>query len=403
MKAPSRQPASTRGRMPPNNARSWVRISRTPSMPSRRQTSVALTATSAAITIIDQPIGLRDAARPPRRRRPAPGLLTGVLTRQWGLAGHGGLDLLRLAGTAKQTEERPYPMRESWMPMRDYGSRQTPPIPARKTKGRQPDATAPKSQFEKPSVIPGRCQRVRPPAGPMTSSASNPESRDSGSDPSDHPGMTELTSGFREQLVDILPVHQMIDKRLQIIRTAIAIIDVVGVLPDIDAEDRRGAVHQRILAVRRLGDFELAVLHRQPGPARTELANAGGGEIGLEFLQPAEVLGDFLFQAAGQFVAAAIRLHPVPEMQMVVMLAGVVEQRRILAERALDDLLKRLALEFGAFQQIVAVGHIGLVMLVVVEFQGFLGHMGRKRVIGVRKGGEREGHGMMSALVGDGV
>jgi hypothetical protein len=39
----------------------------------------------------------------------------------------------------------------------------------------------------------------------------------------------------------------------------------------------------------------------------------------------------------------------------------------------------------------------------VVIFQGFLGHMGRKRVIGVRKGGKREGHGMMSALVGDGV
>jgi len=30
------------------------------------------------------------------------------------------------------------------------------------------------------TVIPGRCQRVRPMAGPMTGSASNPESRDSG-------------------------------------------------------------------------------------------------------------------------------------------------------------------------------------------------------------------------------
>src|SRR3984893_14923622 len=212
-------------------------------------------------------------------------------------------------------------MRESWMPMRDYGSKQTPPTPARtpaQTKGRQPDATAPKSQFEKPS-----CHSVATPTGPA---CGRPE-----------PGMTELASGFREQLVDILPVHQMIDKRLQIIRTAIAIIDVVGVLPDVNAEDRRGAVHQRVLAVGRLGDFELAVLHRQPGPARTELADAGGGEIGLDFLPPAEVLGDLLFQAAGQFVAAAIRLHPVPEMQMVVMLAGVVEQRRILAERAVDD------------------------------------------------------------------
>jgi len=47
-------------------------------------------------------------------------------------------------------------------------------------------------------------------------------------------------------------------------------------------------------------------------------------------------------------------------MQMVVVLAGIVEERRILAERAFDDLFERLALEFGAFQQIIAVGHIGL-------------------------------------------
>ena len=59
MNAPSRQPASTRGRMPPNRPRSWVRISRTPAVPSRRQTRAALTATSAPITIIDQPTGFR--------------------------------------------------------------------------------------------------------------------------------------------------------------------------------------------------------------------------------------------------------------------------------------------------------------------------------------------------------
>src|SRR5579862_6177484 len=83
-------------------------------------------------------------------------------------------------------------------------------------------------------------------------------------------------SGLREQLVDIFPVHQMIEKRLEIVRTAIAIIDVIGMLPDVAAEDRRGAVHQRVLAVRRFGDFELAVLDLQPAPAGAELADAGG-------------------------------------------------------------------------------------------------------------------------------
>ena len=35
---------------------------------------------------------------------------------------------------------------------------------------------------------------------------------------------------------------------------------------------------QRALAVRGLGNFELAVLDRQPAPARAELADAGGGD-----------------------------------------------------------------------------------------------------------------------------
>src|SRR5690349_1820627 len=46
-------------------------------------------------------------------------------------------------------------------------------------------------------------------------------------------------SELGEQLVDILPVHQMIDKRLQIVRTSIAVVDVIGMLPHVDAEDRR--------------------------------------------------------------------------------------------------------------------------------------------------------------------
>src|SRR5215213_6542079 len=110
-----------------------------------------------------------------------------------------------------------------------------------------------------------------------------------------------------EHLVDVFPVDQIFAERLQIVGTAVAIIDVVGVLPDVAAEDRRGAMDQRALAVRGLGDFELAVLDRQPAPAGAELTDAGGGEIGLELLETAEILGDLLFQTAGQLAAAALR------------------------------------------------------------------------------------------------
>src|SRR5215468_12171423 len=121
--------------------------------------------------------------------------------------------------------------------------------------------------------------------------------------------MRRALASLAEHLVDVVPVDEILDERLDIVRTAVAVVDVVGVLPDVAAEDRGGAVHQRALAVRRLGDFELAALDREPAPARAELADAGGDEVGLELLEAAEVLVDLLFQRARQLGAAAIRLH----------------------------------------------------------------------------------------------
>src|SRR5262245_7931149 len=139
----------------------------------------------------------------------------------------------------------------------------------------------------------------------------------------------------------------MIDEGLQVIRTTVAVVDVVGVLPDVAAEDRGRAVHQRVFAVRRLGDLELATLDREPAPAGAELADACGGEIGLELLETAEVVVDLLLQPARQLAAAAVRLHPAPEVDVVVVLAGVVEDGRVLVIGALHDLLEGLAFEFG--------------------------------------------------------
>src|SRR5690348_17241883 len=75
------------------------------------------------------------------------------------------------------------------------------------------------------------------------------------------PGVTGryLAAGLAVELVDVVPVDQAIAERLEIVGTAVAVVDVVGMLPDVAAEDRRRAVHQRALAVRGLGDFELAV------------------------------------------------------------------------------------------------------------------------------------------------
>src|SRR5690606_2335934 len=99
---------------------------------------------------------------------------------------------------------------------------------------------------------------------------------------------------------------------LEIVGTAVAVIDVVGMLPHVAAEDRLRAVHEGVLAVRRLHDDELAVLHSEPRPTRTELADARLDEVFLELVDGAEVLGDLLLELAGKRTAA-VRLHPHPE------------------------------------------------------------------------------------------
>ncbi len=67
-----------------------------------------------------------------------------------------------------------------------------------------------------------------------------------------------------EHLGDIVPIDEVVDERLQIVGAAVAIVDVVAVLPDVAAEDRSCAVHQRVLAVRGLHHLDPA--ERKPAP-----------------------------------------------------------------------------------------------------------------------------------------
>src|SRR5215467_10231889 len=125
-------------------------------------------------------------------------------------------------------------------------------------------------------------------------------------------------------------------------------------------------MHQRVFAIRSLGHDDLAVLERKPRPAGAELGDARLNEVLLHFGDRAEIGDDLLLKRAGNLVTAAAWLHPLPEMEVVVMLAGVVEEPGVLAERAFDDLFKRLAVPLGIPQQVVAVVDVSEMMLVVM-------------------------------------
>jgi hypothetical protein len=98
------------------------------------------------------------------------------------------------------------------------------------------------------------------------------------------------------------------------------------------------------------------------------------------------------FSSGAGDLAAAIGLHPLPEVEVVVVLAGIVEEPGVLAEGALDDLLEGLALELGSLEQVVAVVDIGQVVLVVVELERLLRHEGLQGVVGIGQVGKGEGH-----------
>ena len=82
-------------------------------------------------------------------------------------------------------------------------------------------------------------------------------------------------------------------------------------------------------------------------------------------------------------------------MQMVVMLARIVEEAGILAVGLLDDLFERKVLETGFGSQFVAVVNVSLVVLVMMIFERFARHKGCERIVIIRQCGQFESHGSL--------
>src|SRR4029453_666979 len=79
-------------------------------------------------------------------------------------------------------------------------------------------------------------------------------------------GRTTLLRAL-QVLRDLVPVND-VPPRFQVVRAAVLIVEVVRVLPDVDAEDRRLPIHERAVLVGGTQDLELALRSDEPGPAR---------------------------------------------------------------------------------------------------------------------------------------
>src|SRR4026209_1215665 len=78
----------------------------------------------------------------------------------------------------------------------------------------------------------------------------------------------------REFRPDGVPVDD-VPPRLEVVGTPVLVVEVVGVLPDVDAEDRRLAVHHRRVLVGRGLHGQAGAVPDEPRPAGAETPDAG--------------------------------------------------------------------------------------------------------------------------------
>ena len=123
--------------------------------------------------------------------------------------------------------------------------------------------------------------------------------------------------------VDFFPVDY-VPPGLQIFGTAVVVFEIVGVLPDVVAEDGIQALRDGIVLIWSADNFHFAFcVASQPDPSAAELAYTGGVEFFLESFEVAEGLLDYFGYGAGG-VASTFGLHDVPEHGVVDMASGVV-------------------------------------------------------------------------------
>src|SRR5436853_388675 len=105
--------------------------------------------------------------------------------------------------------------------------------------------------------------------------------------PAPAPRPLRSAAGLVEAPRHLVPVDH-VPPRLEVVRTLVLVLEVVGVLPDVDADQRRLARRDRRVLVGRAGDHEPRPVVHEPRPAAAELADARGVHLLLQLVEAAE-------------------------------------------------------------------------------------------------------------------
>src|SRR3954463_6911668 len=103
--------------------------------------------------------------------------------------------------------------------------------------------------------------------------------------------------GAVEAVVGDFPVYD-VPPGGDVVGAAVLVLEVVGVLPDVEADDGEGAFHDRAVLVGGRDDLDVLPALDQPRPTGAEARRGGGGEGFLEFVERGELSVDRLGEIA---------------------------------------------------------------------------------------------------------
>src|SRR6266545_503888 len=169
---------------------------------------------------------------------------------------------------------------------------------------------------------------------------------------------------------------------LDVLGAAVLVLEVVGVLPDVEPEQRHVAIHDRRVLVRKGLDRDAGPVPDQPRPTTAEARDRSLRERLLELAEIADCLGERAVR-----LPAAVRAHHLPEHAVVRVAADVVANGGADVLRndldARQDVLDRAAVPLGALERLVRVVDVSLVVLVVVDAHRLLVDVRLERVVRV--------------------
>lgn len=146
----------------------------------------------------------------------------------------------------------------------------------------------------------------------------------------------DLQSEFKTDfsILEILwhkfPVDNSVEV-LQIGGSGIAVIDVVGVFPDIDSQKRDVVVGERVASIWCIEDGNVVILFGKPGPSWTEIGNGLGWKVLKELIHATPFVNNQLLEFSFRF--SFVGSDAVPIESMIPMLSSIVEYFGVFASK----------------------------------------------------------------------